>query len=621
MEKQPSTEEILKKTLRALARHTELAPEEMAQLRLGDLHLAGKTPTVSITSTGSDTPKKIALNLDAHRALVGWLVSRPDSVSDLLFPGEESDGLTTDYIQAVISTIKKTPFHPPDAGVSAPDATMVSPSRPGSPPGRPAGPPPHSVPEMDRPPTGRPGETQFRPFPPPPTTAPEADTPVPPVVPPSTAPESGPVRPMAQSPGEAEPDSELKPFPPHPLGPRVPPKPVRKRDDEPSPSLVKQKPDQPTLSESGLPSTVPIQPEPTSPPQEPAAAEPPADSEQTFVSPAPPADAEQTFVSETLPAGTPPLEKEETSPPETPPAGPAQLEEKQAEPSSAVKKEGRPKPPKPPKHPAHPRSEPLVSRSSALPVALSGLLAAVLICVICAGIGSGVYIFTGDTGSELLAGLGFGPATVVMPEGEAAVAVTVPVAAPVSPVETPTATATLPPTNTPPPPTDAPPSTSPPPTPAPRPTQPKPTPLPTNTPPPTDTPTPEPSPTPAVTDTPTPEPSPTSAMKYPAPKLLAPDDGTQYDGINEIVLKWEPVGELAADEQYAVRLVYRYNNQVTYGGANIKEPQWVVPLQLYRKIDPPDNRYEWFVVVERLNQDGSGTSISPESERRSFVWK
>jgi hypothetical protein len=26
-------------------------------------------------------------------------------------------------------------------------------------------------------------------------------------------------------------------------------------------------------------------------------------------------------------------------------------------------------------------------------------------------------------------------------------------------------------------------------------------------------------------------------------------------------------------------------------------------------------------VVERLNEDGSGTAISPESEHRTFTWK
>ena len=86
-------------------------------------------------------------------------------------------------------------------------------------------------------------------------------------------------------------------------------------------------------------------------------------------------------------------------------------------------------------------------------------------------------------------------------------------------------------------------------------------------------------------------------------------------------MRWEPVGALAPDEQYAVRLIYQFQGQTTYQGTNIKETEWTLPASLFGQIDGPDNRYEWFVVVERLNDDGSGTAISPESERRTFTWK
>ena len=122
-------------------------------------------------------------------------------------------------------------------------------------------------------------------------------------------------------------------------------------------------------------------------------------------------------------------------------------------------------------------------------------------------------------------------------------------------------------------------------------------------------------------ETPTPESTPTPGLKYGVPVLLEPKDGFDFIRGNTIELGWQPVGELAPDEQYAVRLVYPFNNEITYQGANIKETVWTVPPSLFGQIDPPENRYEWFVVVERLNEDGSGTPISPESERRSFTWK
>jgi hypothetical protein len=109
-------------------------------------------------------------------------------------------------------------------------------------------------------------------------------------------------------------------------------------------------------------------------------------------------------------------------------------------------------------------------------------------------------------------------------------------------------------------------------------------------------------------------------MKYAAPVLLEPESGFRYIFGNTLDLRWQPV-DLAPDEQYAVRMVYQFNNQETYQGANIKEPIWTVPMSLFGKVDPPENYYEWYVVVERLNEDGSGTAISPESERRSFTWK
>ena len=120
---------------------------------------------------------------------------------------------------------------------------------------------------------------------------------------------------------------------------------------------------------------------------------------------------------------------------------------------------------------------------------------------------------------------------------------------------------------------------------------------------------------------PTPEATPTPAMKYPAPTLLEPEDGMHFIIGNIIVLRWQSVGELASDEQYAVRLVYQFENQPTYQGTNLRQAEWEIPPSLYGQIDGPNNLYEWFVVVERLNDDGSGTAISPESEHRHFTWK
>jgi hypothetical protein len=251
-----------------------------------------------------------------------------------------------------------------------------------------------------------------------------------------------------------------------------------------------------------------------------------------------------------------------------------------------------------------------------LPPRLLGMIGALVViipCLFCAG--GGWLVWQSDTGSNLLANLGL-PA----PGDEEPTAEPVETVEPVfeSPVQsvlpTPTETVTATETATPVPivPTDTPTAI---PTDTPEAT-------PTDTPAPTDTPEPTSAPTsaqPAATAIPTDTPEP--ALKYGAPKLLEPANNFAYIRGNTVVLRWEPVGELAPDEQYAVRLVYRYQNKDTYGGANIKEVEWTLPLSLYGQIDGPEFLYEWFVQVERLNDDGSGTAISPESEHRKFTWR
>ena len=188
-----------------------------------------------------------------------------------------------------------------------------------------------------------------------------------------------------------------------------------------------------------------------------------------------------------------------------------------------------------------------------------------------------------------------------------------------APTETtiPTDTPTPEPTSTPEPPTDTP------------------TPLPTNPPataePPTATPepptaTPEPTatdtPVPAVAPVqpPAPTATPTVGLKYAAPELISPEPDYVFIQGNTLDLSWKPVGELAENEQYAVRLVYSHNAELVYRGGNLKETKWTVPMALYHDADGPDYLHTWYVYVEAIQPDGSGLAISPESERRKFVW-
>ncbi len=84
---------ILNTTLHILTK-LGLTPAEIVALRLANLHLAGKEPHLQLISEGQTDPKIISLELEAHRLLVSWLVARPDSASNFLFPGQNDQGMT-----------------------------------------------------------------------------------------------------------------------------------------------------------------------------------------------------------------------------------------------------------------------------------------------------------------------------------------------------------------------------------------------------------------------------------------------------------------------------------------------------------------------------------------------
>ena len=134
-----------------------------------------------------------------------------------------------------------------------------------------------------------------------------------------------------------------------------------------------------------------------------------------------------------------------------------------------------------------------------------------------------------------------------------------------------------------------------------------------------------PAPTPSEEPTTTPEPTAAEpqapAFRYAAPTLVEPANDIMVPG-EVVVLKWEPVSEqLADDEWYAVRLVYFQQGEAVYQGDRVKDSEWRVPSDFRYQADGPELRYEWYVFVERENGDNAATAISPESEILSFRWE
>ena len=611
-------EATLGHTLKVLIAQTGLSSDEVRQLRLSNLHLAGKEPKLEFMLEGATEPKKVDLDIESHRALVNWLVARPDSVGDYLFPGRDEAPLELEKVNHLLLEVPSPPADEP--GPTSP------PPRPGS---GSTGPLPSSWPEGVPP-----GVMPSRPVPP-------------------TRPEMGPPRPSG---GPSRPVSVPPPAPPEmgapvpgmrPTGPATPPGPPPSSVPEAAPGI-----------EIPLPTVVPKTPapkrsaQPIVPPvaEEVSSAEPAKPVATPATEDAPPFVATEAAVSEPLAAQAPSPAEARGGPPfesKTPPSAedktPAPVESRPSpRPKPTAPTPSRPMPvaPKaaaPPVPGLHPAAQPKPTVPQRFPTAaemartepakaglarftLPALIGIGLICALVC-VGGGVLAWRSDFFGTGLISVAEIPGSAPTEEGvvspEAVVA------------DSPLPTPTLPPTQTPPPlPTDTPAPTEPP---APEATE---APEATDTPEPTDTPETTDTPEPTATNTPQaadeaaePEPTeeviptPTPGLKYGAPVLVEPKDGFDFINGNTIVLQWQPVGELAPDEQYAVRLVYRFNSEVTYQGANVTEPQWTVPLSLYGQVDPPENFYEWFVVVERVNNDGSGTAISPESSKRSFTWK
>ncbi len=127
----------------------------------------------------------------------------------------------------------------------------------------------------------------------------------------------------------------------------------------------------------------------------------------------------------------------------------------------------------------------------------------------------------------------------------------------------------------------------------------------------------------AVAATPTAPPA-AAGLAYPQIQLLTPISGTELAG-DAVVLSWQPVGALAADEWYVVSLRYWAGNQAQYGGTWTQETSWQVPTFLRRKQDPARPGFEWDVRVIRRAADSSDTgqaiALSPASETRTFLWR
>jgi len=136
---------------------------------------------------------------------------------------------------------------------------------------------------------------------------------------------------------------------------------------------------------------------------------------------------------------------------------------------------------------------------------------------------------------------------------------------------------------------------------------------------------------PAPVQTLTPTATETPEFAYAAPKLIEPEDQSDWAPDHPFVfsygarieLRWEAVGTLAEDEWYAVALTYTdSSNQPSVGqGGWTKETSWLVEGDDLYNLLGGDRIVKWSVTVVRdPTNTGDGVNISPPSETWMFRW-
>jgi hypothetical protein len=141
--------------------------------------------------------------------------------------------------------------------------------------------------------------------------------------------------------------------------------------------------------------------------------------------------------------------------------------------------------------------------------------------------------------------------------------------------------------------------------------------------------------TPAATDVPaTTIPTSTPAaedLKYAAPVLLEPPDGTRISWKSSHLLEWDSVGELAEDEYYHLHLERPPQTDTAqwYGDyVFTKDTEYLIGGSFLAPFHPPEVQgdatvYWWVRVVRKTGEDESGkptgVDVGEHSERRTLI--
>ena len=101
----------------------------------------------------------------------------------------------------------------------------------------------------------------------------------------------------------------------------------------------------------------------------------------------------------------------------------------------------------------------------------------------------------------------------------------------------------------------------------------------------------------------------------PQPKLISPELGTRYIGLEEpIILKWEPIKELSDDEYYQVAVDYNYEEAKFRVKYATRETQFTLPEALYRMQNC--SVFNWRITL--MQQTGIDKDDNPTGKALSY---
>ena len=133
-------------------------------------------------------------------------------------------------------------------------------------------------------------------------------------------------------------------------------------------------------------------------------------------------------------------------------------------------------------------------------------------------------------------------------------------------------------------------------------------------------------PTAGPTPTPWPTKSAPTPTSLPAPTLLAPSDRQEFPANAEVVLAWQPVGELPADAYYAISVAYSHQGATWYDDVPwTRDTTWALSEHDYLLDMSDDGQFRWSVqVVRQTGVDAggkpTGLPLSAPSAVRTLIW-